>query len=232
MKPIAIFYHCLFFKDHPDNLLPNAVNIVHEQMLEAERTGLLTAASEFHAGLNGGQESLGIARAVLPKTADIVLHGLTCHTENRTLLELERWLPTHPDWYVLYFHSKGATHAAGDDFTGRWRGCMMKNAVRHWLRCVSDLDTAYEAVGSHWMIPPATPAGQHIFAGNFWWATSDFLRTLPSLEARDRIKVSGLDAAESRYESEVWLGNGPRVPRVRDYHGPLWNPSKIGTCTP
>lgn len=232
MKPIAIFYHCLFLKDRPDHLLPAAIGIVHDQMTEAERVGLLQAAAEFHAGINGGDESVGIAQAVLPKTAKVVLHGLQCHTENRTILMLEHWLPAHPDWYVLYFHAKGATHPAGDGFTGRWRACMMKGVVTNWRRCVADLDAGYDAVGSHWMVPPATPPGQHIFAGTFWWATSNFLRTLPSIEARDRIKVSGLDSAESRYEAEVWLGNGPRVPRVRDYHGPLWNPSKIDTCRP
>lgn len=66
-----------------------------------------------------------------------------------------------------------------------------------------------------------TPPGQSIWAGNFWWAKSDFLRTLPSIMNRERIKISGLGAAESRFESEVWIGNGPRLPRVRDYH-PRW----------
>jgi hypothetical protein len=48
---------------------------------------------------------------------------------------------------------------------------------------------------------------------------------------RDRIKVSGLKHPDSKYEAEVWLGNGPRVPKIKDYHGPGWTPGKIDTCT-
>ena len=108
----------------------------------------------------------------------------------------------------------------------------MKNAVTNWRTCVADLDSGADAVGSHWMVPPETPIGQHIFAGNFFWAKASFLRTLPSIMDRERIKMSGIDSLDSRYESEVWLGNGPRIPKVKDYHGPNWNPSKIGTCVP
>ncbi len=228
---IAIFYHCLFFMDRPDNPLHNGIAIVREQMEQLRNTGLLEAAKELHVGINGGYESLKVANSLLPDKAQVELHTLECHTENRTILMLERWLPGHDDWYVLYFHAKGATHPAGDSFTATWRGCMTKGVITNWRTCVADLDAGYEAVGSHWMVPPKTPEGQHIFAGTFFWAKASFLLTVPSILERDRIKVSGLDSPESRYEAEVWLGNGPRVPRVKDYHGPDWDPSKMGTCT-
>jgi hypothetical protein len=107
---------------------------------------------------------------------------------------------------------------------------MMKNAVQNWRTCVQDLDSGLESVGSHWMTGDQTPPGQSIWAGNFGWAKSAFLATLPSIMERDRIKLSGIDSIESRYESEVWIGNGPRLPKVKDYHGPNWNPSKMATC--
>lgn len=230
MKPIAIFYHGLFALDAPDNLMENAIHLISGQMAELKNCGLLNAASEFHVGLNGGLESLIVARMVLPAVAKVELHGLHCHTENRTILMIEKWLPGHADWRVLYFHAKGCTKPPGDSFTSTWRACMMRHVVTDWRKCVADLDSGYDAVGCHWMSPPATPPGQHIFAGTFFWSKSSFLATLPSIMARDRIKQSGLDSPESRYEAEVWLGNGPRIPKVKDYHGPNWNPSKIATC--
>lgn len=233
MKPIAIFYHGLFFMDRPDNLLQNAVDIIHQQMQQIHHVGLLDAASEFHVGLNGGDETLQMARLIIPAKAKIVLHGLQCHNENRTIRMLEEWLPGHDDWCVLYFHAKGSTSPPQrKDFSNRWRTCMTKNVIYNWHRCVTDLDTGYEAVGCHWMVPPATPPGQYIFAGTFFWSKASYLLTLPSIMARDRIKISGIDSADSRYEAEVWLGNGPRLPRVKDYHGPGWNPSQIATCAP
>lgn len=231
MKPIAIFYHCLFFVEQ-DLPLGNAVNIVRGQMEQAKESGLLDAAAEFHVGINGGDESREVASRVLPQSAQIVMHGLQCKNECRTIRLLEEWLPGHEDWYVLYFHAKGATHPAGDGFTGTWRACMMRHCVQNWRQCVNDLDEGYEAVGVHWMVPPATPVGQHIFAGTFFFAKASFLATLPSIMERDRIKLSGIDSADSRYEAEVWIGNGPRLPKVKDYHGPGWNPSRIQTCIP
>lgn len=197
-------------------------------MSALRQTGLLDAAQEMHVGINGGKESGDVANILIPHKANRVLHGLQCRNENRTVLMLEQWLPSHKDWYVLYFHSKGATRL--NDLNIRWRACMEKTVLWNWRQCVKDLDEGYEAVGSHWMVPPATPVGQHIFAGTFFWSKSSFLNTLPSIMARDRIKVSGIDSLDSRYEAEVWLGNGPRVPTVKDYHAG-WNPSKIATCT-
>ena len=232
MKPIAIVYHCLLYLGEPPQLLTNACDIVRSQMDALRDTGLLAAASEMVVGINGGIESDEVANLLLPNKAKRILHGLQCRNECRTIFALEQWAKTHPDWYVLYFHSKGATHASDDGYSTAWRGCMMKGVVKNWRKCIADLDAGYDAVGSHWMVPPATPPGHHIFAGNFFWVKSDFVLTLPSIMERIRINVSGIDAMISRYESEVWIGNGPRVPKVKDYHGPNWNPGQLGNCTP
>ena len=232
MKPIAIFYHCLLYFGDPPDLSPIALPIVQEQLQALEQSGLLGAASEFRVGINGGSESLDVARVIFPDKAKFTMHGLASRAENLTLREIEKWLPGHEGWNVLYFHSKGCTHTAADTHHSRglWRNCMMRHLVWNWSRCVTDLEAGFESVGCHWMEPPATPPTQYIWAGNFWWARADFLLTLPSIMERARIKESGIAALESRYESEVWIGNGPRPPRVRDYHGPNWNPSKVASC--
>ena len=111
MKPIAIFYHCLFYLGDPPEFLTNACNIVRGQMDALRETGLLEAASEMVVGINGGKESDEIANLLFPNNAHRILHGLQCRNECRTIVALEQWAKTHPDWYVLYFHAKGATHA-------------------------------------------------------------------------------------------------------------------------
>ena len=218
---IAIFYHCLFFGGDPPNILPHACEVTCQQMHQVERTGLLAAASEFTVGINGGAESEEIASLMISPKARRVMHGLESKNENLTLVELEKWLPSHPGWLVLYFHAKGATRSSAseyDQYIAKWRACLMFHCISGWRSCVGTLENGYEAVGAHWM-PCAGPAhNQNIFAGNFWWATSDYLRVLPSIYLRDRIRVSGIKSGESRYESEVWIGNGPRLPRVKDMH--------------
>jgi len=230
LNPIAIFYHGLFCLGDPPQLLPRAVSIVRGQMWELARTGLLDVCSELHVGLNGGEETGRIARTIIPPKAKVHLHGLKCRNECRTLLLMQEWVRSHrgQQCYVLYFHCKGATKPAGDVLSAAWLRCMTRHAVLNWRRCVQDLDSGYEAVGSHWLAPPKTPEKQYIFAGNFFWVKASFLATIPSLMERDRIKESGIDSLESRYEAEVILGNGARPPIVRDYH-PVW-PTKIGNC--
>lgn len=220
MMPIAVFYHCLFMLGEPPRELPNAYPIVKEQMRTAIESGLIDACSHFVVGVNGNEESELTALTLVPEKTHIVQHGLKSRAENLTIIEIEKWVPSHPDWLVLYFHCKGATHTDPEylKFAGDWRTCMMRHCVQNWRRCVADLESGYDSVGCHWLQGVGHENKQNIWAGNFWWATSNFLSTLPSMYERDRIKESGIAALESRYESEVWIGNGKTLPKVKDYH--------------
>lgn len=219
MNPkIAVFYHGLFFIE--TRLLHSACVVITAQMNALRDSGLADRADLFLVGINGGSESLPLVKQCVPDKAQVVYHGLQSRAENLTLVEIEKWLPGHEDWYVLYFHAKGATHDTESDygkFSARWRNCMMKHLVQNWRTCVADMDSGIESVGCHWMTGLADGT-QNIWAGNFWWAKASFLATLPSIFERDRIKTSGIAALESRYESEVWIGNGKRLPTVKDYH--------------
>jgi hypothetical protein len=232
MKPIAIFYHCLFFMGQPPKFLELSYPIVKEQMRELKECGLMDLAGHIGIGVNGSDESRVFGNELFPVKSHLSYNGLECKTENMTIRYMEWWVKDNPGYNVLYFHSKGATHPplAQDPIgtiTANWRACMMRNMITNWRQCVRDLDSGYDAVGCHWMTGEKTPPGQSIFAGNFWWATSDYLRTIPSIMKRDRIVASGLGSLESRYESEVWVGNGAKFPKVKDYH-PEW----ISRCKP
>lgn len=217
MKPIAIFYHSLFFTGNPPTFSENAFNVVSGQMDMLRTSGLLEHASHFVVGINGGEESQGFADLAIPYTAKRVMHGLDSKAENLTIIEIEKWVPTHPDWNVLYFHAKGATHEPTSDygkFCVRWRNCMMKHCVQRWPIAIQALEDN-DAAGCHWMTGMGSTKDQHFFAGTFFWATSNFLAKVPSMYNRERIKQSGIASIESRYEAEVWIGNGP-MPKVKD----------------
>jgi hypothetical protein len=218
MKPIAIFYHALFLAVDPPipPHIPRAV--VAEQMATLMQSGLTHAADEFHIGINGGKESVQFAQMVFPPKANITYHGLQCRNENLTILMLEEWAKTHPDWLVFYFHAKGATAQYGTEKYHRstqWRHTMMHDLVLNWRQCVYLFESGYDVVCSHWKWNQCD-GSQNIAAGNFWWATSNFLAKLPSIMLRERIKISGIGALASRYEAEVWIGNGPR-PNVKQF---------------
>lgn len=224
--PIIVFYHCLF--ELEGKLLHGAIDIVAEQMADCKASGLLDAASEFRVGMNEGDEGEAF-RELFPEKANIVFHGLQCRNECRSILMMEQWLKDHPgvEAHILYFHAKGCTHPPGDEMRTSWRQCAMGHLVMNWRKCVEALESV-ESSGCHFMKPPQTPPSQYIWAGNFFWSRASFLRTLPSIMLRDRIKVSGIDALDSRYESEVWIGNGPQPPTIKDFC-PNWHPGKPHT---
>lgn len=221
MKPqIIVVYHCAFFIGDPPAFKDNGAAIVKEQMAAMQSGGLLDACSEFIVGINGSEESHEVARLLIPAKARIVWHGLQSRSENLTLVEIEKLVKTIPEnTYIQYSHCKGISHDPNSDygkFAARWRRCMQKHCVENWRAAVAALDRGCEAAGVHWLTEQGHDKSQHFFAGNFWWATSDFLATLPSIYERERIKISGIDSLESRFEAEVWIGNGPRLPKMKD----------------
>lgn len=218
MKPIAIFYHCVFFLGDPPKLRQEALWVAREQMLALQGSGLMQAANEIHAGVNGGEESARLPANPLPHKAVVSYFGLASHSENFTILLLQDWVKTHPGWNVLYFHAKGATKEWGSsefESSRLWRRTMMQDLVTNWRQCVAELDNGFDIVCSHWKWHQADGT-QNLAAGNFWWAKADFLATLPSMLLRERIKQDGIGSLSSRYEAEVWIGNG-RIPTVRQF---------------
>lgn len=226
MRPLAIFYHCLLVGGEPADLLPNAFEVVGEQMECLRKSGLIQRANCMVVGINGGNESHPYANLLLPPSASRIMHGLQSRNENSTLVAVEKFCAENRGWNVLYFHSKGATHSPGSEafeHRKRWRLCGMKHLITNWKRCVGDLN-AFESVGCHWYTDQYK---RSYWAGNFWWARSEFLCTVPAIQEQWRIKHSGIDALESRYEAEVWIGGG-RHPTHKDYH-PV-SPTSFNAC--
>lgn len=217
--PIVVFYHCVFHID--GNLLPASMPIVRDQMAALKESGLEDAASEIHIGVNDSE----LITNLFPKKANVVYHGTKCRTELRTLLMVEEWCRSRAgEAHCLYFHAKGSSHAIGTEyanFAAKWRKRMMGTCVEQWRLCVKLLER-YEAVGAHWLEQQGSDKSQFFFAGNFYWVRASFFRTLPSIVTRDRIKLSGIDSPESRYESEVVLSIGKRLPTIKNlYSGPI-----------
>lgn len=223
MKPIAIFYHGLFFIGDPPKHLPHAGCIVANQIVQMMNSGLWDAATEIHVGINGGKESEPVAKAIIPDKAKVVFHGLHSKAENLTVEMLKEWSTIHPGWKVLYLHSKGASHDPSSIYGTRvsapWREAMMNDLVLNWRQCVDDLKT-HDIACMVWLWEQGWDKSQHIPAGNFLWTTSDFVAKLPSIYLRERIKQDGIGAATSRFEAEVFWGNGP-TPTVKAYRNKL-----------
>lgn len=209
MKPIALFFHCIFSGGSAPIDTGHACRIVAEQMKGVRESGLADAADQITVGVNGPPGDADLARLFVPPKAAFFPHGAGATTEIPTLNLLKAWAAKHPGWYVLYFHTKGAMRPPEPLWTN-WRRCMQMACVWQWRRCVSDLDAGAEAVGCHWLTPQrhGHMVKRH-FAGTFWWAKTDFLNILPDLVA---------PTWPNRFYAEQWIGLGQRLPWIIDYH--------------
>lgn len=191
------------------------MDLMAQQMLTIETCGLVNYAKEITIGVNGGEEDADIARMLAPEKAKVVTHGVGTGTEITTLNLIREWVKSHRDWYVLYFHTKGASHPETPN--ARWRLNMEQHVLWNWRVCILDMDKGADACGCYWLTPEEHPTliqNHPFFGGTFFWAKSNYLATLPPLPPPEFVY---------RYHAESWIGSGPQRPRVKNYI-PGWPP--------
>jgi hypothetical protein len=121
--------------------------------------------------------------------------------EGSTLKYLYKYSFSH-DAPILYFHSKGSSLIMKDKkhFPNRkiydWRNLMQYFCIVKYRDCLNLLGEN-DVVGVNWRYFP------HLhFSGNFWWARSEYIRTLPDpLDLENFVRFD-------RYSMEFWLGFG------------------------
>lgn len=213
---LAIWYHCATRGPGIDE--DWAYRLIAGQMMNLSLCGLAEAANEIHIGCNGTDADALAPASVAPFNATVESFP-GGQSELTTLSRLQRWLPEHRGWYVLWFHTKGLSYPKNPVWDN-WRNCMTKVCLWNWEDCVDLLAKGYDTVGAHWMTHQKysmIPPGQRYWGGNFFWARSDYLLTLPPVAS---------DSRENRYEAEVWVGKGTHTPRIFDFapHFPMQCP--------
>lgn len=206
MRPINIFFHTCFNLGNQDH----AIAIFQEQIRALEACGVLEVAEFLFIGLNGDECDEVMLRSLLPIKTNITVFLNQKSTwesgEVPTLNILRELLPDLVGSDILYFHMKGLTHVpASHTFFAnqQWRRSMEHIVIWNWRECVDFLRQGYDVVGHRWY---NSPTGNY-FAGNFWWAKSEFLKTLPEIKPQGHL-------AGGRYEAEVWIGRGSTPPMV------------------
>lgn len=208
---IAIFYHTRLSGGEPHIDFDHASGIMAEQMDALEKSGLMDATSHMLIGVNGGMADAAAAAMLSPDKATLTAFPEEYRGELPTLYLLRLWAIENPGWAVFYHHTKGAIHL-WEPFYANWRRCMERVCVWNWQRCIDDLQRGADSVGAHWLTKERFPGqiSTPFWGGNFWWATSDYLATLPEMP---RTAVHRTDF----YQAETWISTGPRLPRVSTY---------------
>jgi hypothetical protein len=159
-----------------------------------ENSGLWDQFDSINVGIVGSSQNRRRALDLLP-ACDIVRQAET-GWEQVTLQEVHDFAKWEMgSCGVLYAHTKGASSRS--ELAKQWRRSMTEDLIKNWKLCVAKL-ALVDAVGSHWLKSgePEHRDHDHFFAGNFWWATTNYLATLPKIKN------------EHRFQAEGWIGLG------------------------
>lgn len=116
------------------------------------------------------------------------------------------------DTNILYLHTKGITRNSAQ--TSNWREALQHFCVHRWTNCVRELET-HDTVGV------TDGSGDEVFSGNFWWARSDYIKTLaPPLDTQLYTNKPNMwpGQGDFRYAFELWIKTGQNVKSKFVYH--------------
>lgn len=128
------------------------------------------------------------------------------HYEGTTLLKLYNECSLYDN--VGYIHSKGIINLT--KYTNKWRKTLEYAIIERYCDNIDALKSGYDASGIFWM------KNYFHFSGNFWWAKSSYIKTLPKPDINDwNLNFYNDDFWKSRYRYEVWIGiNNPKVNEI------------------
>jgi hypothetical protein len=168
-------------------------------------SGLLDELDGIYLGVVGSRENRRKVKRALR-------HHVTVEAdegwEQVTLNKLRDFCQTD-DGVVLYAHTKGAWSQS--ELAKVWRVSMTHDVVTRWRECVYALEKV-QCAGPFWLRSDMPEHSEHesFFAGNFWWARSDYVRTLEPV---------GL---ENRFQAEGWIGLGKPSVKIMREGFPSW----------
>lgn len=186
-KPIYMFYHLYEADSSSWNKIDSLIKYI-------EKIGLLDHIETVYIGVNRPLEkSEWCCLKDLPDNVEIFNFVENITSEYNTLKMLKDRCD-NKDCYVLYMHSKGNVNpnSASNKFTKDWVRYMEYCNLTNFTLCLRGLILdGVDTVGTEL----TSFEGGHFYAGNFWWANSDYIKTLDFR----------LD--DDRYYYERWLLN-------------------------
>lgn len=108
--------------------------------------------------------------------------------ELKTINLISSFSSNNPNSKILYLHTKGITYNNHNNVRD-WVNLMLYFLVKRCSTSIKELDT-YDAVGCNYN--DTAEIGRH-FSGNFWWATTNYIKQLPLIKGNNR------------HSAETWL---------------------------
>lgn len=112
-------------------------------------------------------------------------------------------------------HTKGVTydHPILNKNVKAWVRYLDLYTIGHWKECIDALNT-YDTAGTMY-----SPTPMKHYSGNFWWANSNYIKTLPTL---DKENIKPLERGEfwicSQSDKNKLIGYKPDVDLYLNYY--------------
>jgi hypothetical protein len=213
-KKIYLFFHIC--------CLNNYAEIVHTMIQSMQDSGLYDTCEEIYYTLVGHPtDSFLQSLKAYTKMKCVYTSPHINEVEYPLLAYLQEFSCIH-DGYLFYCHTKGVSQPE-DPVKKRWRDRLVEKNIKEYQTCVAFLNKGCDIAGCGWKEHPVgasvrQPFSVHThshFSGNFWWAQSTYIRTLPSirereLELHDKRDKSGWAFESYRLECEMWIGQSEK----------------------
>ena len=191
---------------------PNT-NITHLLVLQHMNAicnyGLVSVLDEIRIGLVGLPEQRKIVKEMLQQSMvkdkiKIVIERQRAD-EHITLQHMHN-ASQEEECYYLYGHTKGAYHTHFSNLV--WVRSMIFYNIVGWGKMLEKLENKeIDCAGCFWLtkekhpnILRDVPEGTPFFGGNYYWAKSSYIKTLPIVPK------------DNRYKAERWIGlNDPNI---------------------
>lgn len=193
---LAIFYHV--------GQIGAWKEVYEEQIARLQSSGLYDACDFIYCGINGEKP--------LPHVPDKMVYNYNQDRilEANTLEVMWNFCKAHPEYKVLYLHTKGVTREGWlFEASTNWRHLMELYVVDRWQQCVEILDLCdtcgillRDKAGYNTGTEDYVEYYINFYDGNFWWATGEYISKLdPQFLYTD-------DMPWLRGKSELWIGTG------------------------
>lgn len=198
---VKVFYHLA--------CMGNWQQVYEEQLQQLRHSGFRQLSMTV-LGSKEDLEKVQLTAAHQKINIDVVFNEPDfIHFEKPALLAIEAYAK-HYEGYVLYLHSKGVSNPA-DETKTKWRRLMMRELVEKWEDCMQQLSD-YDIIGVNWReMPPVSH-----FCGNFWYASTRYLKTLPDFNQYYQYpRFQIWDAVNhKRLGCEFWIGSAKYKPNL------------------
>lgn len=196
--------------------LPQAEIIFGEQVIRIINSGMLTD-TQYHVCINGRRDRF---QPMLDELAKLYQITVTIVAEDcgqweyPTLEYLRQQVSTLTEPAAIgYIHLKGAGRPHYAEVAD-WRRLMEFFIIDNYQHCVKWLARDHNVVGCNWT--PVSWIKPH-FSGNFWWAESQYIKTLPPLPHPKDCHAGAISAFTGqhydgverfRFDHECWITSG------------------------